>query len=123
MGENDIYDISGGVLYAAPIDGSSGWVQIGDVKTVDLSKTDIDPDAVLNDNNEYLKLHQPTEMTFTIKLKTKHNRKTFKKWLMSRGNQRDVAEGICKLVGLMQGRVNYESLYLYISIGGLIHET
>lgn len=123
MGENDIYDISGGVLYAAPIDGSSGWVQIGDVKAVDLSKTDIDRETVLNDNNKYLELHQPTEMTFTIKLKTKHNRKTFKKWLMSRGNQRDVAEGICKLVGLMQGRVNYESLYLYISIGGLIHET
>ena len=115
MGENDI---SGGILYAAPIDGSSGWVQIGDVKAIDLSN-DTDPETMSNDNNEFLKLHQPTEMTFTIKLKTKHNRKTFKKWLMSRGNQRDVAEGICKLVGLMQGRVNYESLYLYISIGGL----
>lgn len=115
MGENDI---SGGVLYAAPLDDSSGWVQIGDVKAFDLSKTDIDPDTVLNDNNEYLKVHQPTEMTFTIKLKTKRNRKTFKKWLMSRGNQRDVAEGICKLVGLMQGRVNYESLYLYILTSG-----
>ena len=120
MGENDI---SGGILYAAPIDGSSGWVKIGDVTAFDLSKTDIDPDTVLNDDNEYLKLHQPTEMTFTIKLKTKHNRKAFKKWLMSRGNQRDVAEGICKLVGLMQGRVNYEALYLYILTGGLRHET
>ena len=68
------------------------------------------------------KIFAPTEMTFTIKLKTKHNRKTFKKWLMSRGNQRDVAEGICKLVGLMQGRVNYEALYFYILAGGLKHE-
>ena len=113
MGENDI---SGGILYAAPIDGSSGWVKIGDVTAFDLSKTDVDSDTVLNDNNEYLKLNQPTEMTFTIKIKTKHRRKTFKKWLMSKNYSRDEAEAICDMLALAQGKVSYEQWFWIFSL-------
>ncbi len=114
MGENNVY---AGQLYSS--DGA-GWVKIGDVNAFDLSKTDVDPDTFLNDNDEYLKLHQPTEMTFTIKIRTKHRRKSFKKWLMSRGVSRDFADWMCRVIGLFKGKVNYETVYLYILAGGTI---
>ena len=114
MGENNVYV---GQLYSS--DGT-GWVKIGDVKDFDLSKTDIDPETALNDDSEYLKLYRQTEMTFTIKLKTKHNRKTFKKWLMSRGVSRDFANWMCQVIGLFKGKVSYETVYLYILAGGTI---
>ena len=47
-------------------------------------------------------------------------RKKFKKWLMSRGNSRDISEGFCRLVSLMNGRVSYETIYYYILAGGTI---
>ena len=113
MGENDI---SSGVLYAAPIDGSSGWVQIGDVKAFNLSETDVDSETMLNNNNKFLKLRQPIEMTFTIKIKTKHRRKTFKKWLMSKNYSRDEAEAICNMLALAQGKVSYEQWFWIFSL-------
>lgn len=50
--------------------------------------------------------------------KVKHNRKSFKKWLMSRGYSRDLAETICKLVGVSGGRTSYTNLYYFVLLGG-----
>ena len=47
--------------------------------------------------------------------KVKHNRKSFKKWLMGRGYSRDLAETICKLVGVSGGRTSYTNLYYFVS--------
>lgn len=50
--------------------------------------------------------------------KVKHNRKSFKKWLMSHGYSRDLAETVCKLVGVSGGRTSYTTLYYFILFGG-----
>ncbi|MBR2256357.1 MAG: hypothetical protein IJ899_03245 [Blautia sp.] len=43
----------------------------------------------------------------------KMSRKTFKKWLMSRGFNRDLAEWFCKAVKSFHGKKSYLSLYLH----------
>lgn len=50
--------------------------------------------------------------------KVKHNHKSFKKWLMSRGYSRDFAEAICDLVGASGGRTSYTNLYYFVLLGG-----
>ena len=111
MGENDI---SHGVLCAAFEDGE--YKPLGEIQNFEMVESENGNDSLMFKDNW---IFGPTEMTFTIKLKTKHNRKTFKKWLMSRGNSRDISEGICQLIGLMKGGVSYETVYLYIWSGGL----
>lgn len=41
----------------------------------------------------------------------KMSRKTFKKWLMSKGFNRDLAEWFCKVVKSFKGLYSYQSLY------------
>lgn len=50
--------------------------------------------------------------------KVKHSRKSFKKWLMSRGYSRDLAETVCKLIGASGGRTSYANLYYFVLLGG-----
>lgn len=52
-----------------------------------------------------------------FKLKTKHSKKSFRKWAMSRGCSRDEADAINKLVAAQKGRVSYETLYLSVISG------
>lgn len=52
-----------------------------------------------------------------FKLKTKHSKKSFLKWAMSKGCSRDEADAINKLVAAQKGRVSYEALYLSIIFG------
>lgn len=54
------------------------------------------------------------DISFTIRFKIKHNRKTFKKYLMSIGMCRDIAEKACQLVGFMGGSLSYEDFFWYI---------
>ena len=52
--------------------------------------------------------------TFTCTLTVSHNkksRKTFKKWLMSRGFDRDLAEWFCNVVKSLHGEKSYQHLY------------
>lgn len=51
------------------------------------------------------------------KFKTKHTRKAFRKWAMSKGCSRDEADAINKLVAAQKGRVSYETLYLSVIFG------
>lgn len=55
-----------------------------------------------------------TNTTFTCTLTVSHNkksRKTFKKWLMSRGFDRDLAEWFCNAVKSFHGEKSYQHLY------------
>lgn len=59
-------------------------------------------------------LLRDTPVTFTGELKLPHkkmSRKTFKKWLMSRGFHRDLAEWFCRVVKTFKGKQSYQSLY------------
>ena len=42
----------------------------------------------------------------------KMSRKTFKKWLMSKGFDRDLSEWFCRAVKSFKGQYSYQSLYL-----------
>ena len=53
-------------------------------------------------------------LTFTGEFKLSHkkmSRKTFKKWLMSKGINRDLAEWFCRVVKSFKGQYSYQSLY------------
>ena len=51
--------------------------------------------------------------TLKLYLPQKMSRKKFKKWLMSRGIDRDFAEWFCKAVKSFHGKKSYRSLCLY----------
>ena len=53
--------------------------------------------------------------TFVIKGKSK--RKTFKKWLMSIGFQRNDAELICNVLGACKGKISYYDWFLLFTLG------
>jgi len=57
------------------------------------------------------------EFTAKCKLKSKHTKKSFRKWAMSKGCSRDEADAINKLVAAQKGRVSYETLYLSVIFG------
>ena len=57
------------------------------------------------------------DISFTIRFKIKHKKKTFKKYLMSIGIKRDMADLACKLVGLHRGNLSYEDFFWYIFSG------
>ena len=65
------------------------------------------------DYTRKLKLfHEP--MSFTANIKFPHKkmkRKTFKKWLMSKGVSRDLAEWFCNAVKYYKGKHSYYDLY------------
>lgn len=48
---------------------------------------------------------------FRINFHRKISRKTFKKWLMSKGINRDLAEWFCNVVKSYHGEQNYQHLY------------
>lgn len=59
-------------------------------------------------------LAEGSDMTFSGTLilpYKKMSRKTFKKWLMSKGFDRDLAEWFCKVVKSFKGYYSYQSLY------------
>ena len=51
--------------------------------------------------------------TLKLYLPQKMSRKKFKKWLMSKGFNRDLAEWFCKAVKSFHGKKSYRSLCLY----------
>lgn len=77
-----------------------------------LSLYDISIDNVIEiDNSRSIKyLQNPISMTITLPHK-KMSRKKFKKWLMSKGIDRDFAEWFCKVVKSFKGQYSYQSLY------------
>ena len=93
--ENDI--LGNGMLYYA-VEGTDDFKPIGIVSHVDLSKVSTENDI----SDEWLDRRIiPDDMvingTFVIKGKCKC--KTFKKWLMSIGFQRNDADLICNIIG------------------------
>lgn len=110
--ENDI--LSNGILYCA-VEGTDDYKPIGAVSHADLGKVSTENDISEEWCNRRI---VPDELTINLRCETKHRRKTFKKWLMAHGYSRDVANGICHLVGLLKGHVSYETMYLYILTGG-----
>lgn len=77
-----------------------------------LSLYDISIDNVVEtDNSRSIKyLQNPVSMTIALPHK-KISRKKFKKWLMSKGIDRDFAEWFCKVVKSFKGQYSYQSLY------------
>ena len=63
-------------------------------------------------NNSIKFLSDTISVTLKCNLPRKMSRKKFKKWLMSRGFNRDIAEWFCNAVELFHGKRNYHSLYL-----------
>lgn len=57
------------------------------------------------------------EMNCKFTIRTKHTKKSFRKWAMSKGCSRDEADAINKLVAAQKGGVSYETLYLSIIFG------
>lgn len=81
-----------------------------------LSLYDISIDNVVETDDsrsiKYLKyLQNPVSMTITLPHK-KMSRKRFKKWLMSKGFDRDLAEWFCRVVKSFKGKHSYRWLYL-----------
>lgn len=58
-------------------------------------------------------LTETISTTLKLYLPQKISRKKFKKWLMSRGFDRDFAEWFCNAVKSFHGKKSYRSLYLY----------
>lgn len=82
---------------------------------ITLSLYDISIDNVVETDDsqsiKHLKYFQnPVSMTITLPHK-KMSRKKFKKWLMSKGINRDLAEWFCKVVKSFKGYYSYQSLY------------
>lgn len=79
---------------------------------IPLSLYDISIDDVVETNvSQTIKyLLNPVLMTITLPHK-KMSRKKFKKWLMSRGFHRDIAEWFCNAVKSFRGKYSYECLY------------
>lgn len=80
-----------------------------------LSLYDISIDnAVETDDSQSIKhlkyLQNPVSMTITLPHK-KISRKKFKKWLMSKGINRDLAELFCRVVKSFKGKHSYRWLY------------
>lgn len=77
-----------------------------------LSLYDISIDNVVEtDNSRSIKyLQNPISMTITLPHK-KISRKKFKKWLMSKGVNRDLAEWFCEVVKSFKGTRSYRLLY------------
>lgn len=80
-----------------------------------LSLYDISIDNVVETDDsqsiKYLKcLQNPVSMTIALPHK-KMSRKKFKKWLMSKGVNRDLAEWFCKVVKSFKGTRSYRLLY------------
>ena len=50
---------------------------------------------------------------FNVKFRHKQiSKKTFKKWLMSHGFKRDLAELFCQIIASFGGRISYQSIYV-----------
>ena len=50
---------------------------------------------------------------FNVKFRYKKiSKKTFKKWLMSHGFKRDLAELFCQIIASFGGRISYQSIYV-----------
>ena len=50
---------------------------------------------------------------FNVKFRHKKiSKKTFKKWLMSHGFKRDLAELFCQIIASFGGRISYQSIYV-----------
>lgn len=59
----------------------------------------------------------PGPIEFKVKVRIKNRRKSFKKWLMSKGYSRDIADKACERVSLMNGKISYASMYWLIMCG------
>ena len=92
-------------LLLYPVDGDN-------YSPIALSLYDISIDDVVETNvSQTIKyLLNPVLMTITLPHK-KISRKKFKKWLMSKGFHRDIAEWFCNAVKYFRGKYSYECLY------------
>ena len=93
-------------LVATP---SSEPIKFENLKPIALEE---DQDLDLTEKN---KLIFNTAWTDTFNVKFKHHKmskKTFKKWLMSNGFKRDLAELFCQIIASFGGRISYQSIYV-----------
>lgn len=68
-----------------------------------------------DDHSKYSDISlNPPELTLTFTIRSKRNRKTFKKYLMSWGLSRDTAELACVLVACHKGGLSYNDFFNYI---------
>lgn len=99
-------------------DGSLGEpVELEKLKTVELDGLELDT----NDSDnlmykyscEFLTKNRSEIIVVKTDLPRKISRKKFKKWLMSKGFNRDLAEWVCNVVKLFRGKYSYHYLYFY----------
>lgn len=111
MAEFKVCSVSDFVLRPINPDGSYGeeikWENCNDVTHfLDLDDNiDVEPYAAS-------RFFEPVALTYTLTFPhNKKSRKTFKKWLMSKGINRDLAEWFCIVVKSFKGKQSYQSLY------------
>lgn len=76
-----------------------------------------EPDESKMESETKLVFSNLQEMNCKLTIRTKHTKKAFRKWAMSKGCSRDEADAINKLVAAQKGRVSYETLYLSVIFG------
>lgn len=120
MGE---HDISSGILYAS-FDGES-YQPLGEIQNFEMTSPEKNFEAFGNQFNDgFIKgINAYSELDISADLKVehsngKHQKRTFKKWLMSRGYSRDDADAVCWLIAKCRGEVSYEYVRMVTILTG-----
>lgn len=96
-------------------DGSFGEpIELEKLKNVELDGLELGTDSPDNSmHKNSCKFLSTISCTLKCNLPRKMSRKKFKKWLMSKGFNRDLAEWVCNVVKFFRGKYSYHYLYFY----------
>ena len=94
-------------------DGNGQWKKVTELNVID-PKIFYDPDETVNNP-----FSDTRTLTFTIDISVRFHtsRKRFKKFLMSKGIQRNDAELLCQSIGCWKGLIGYRDVYLHTMLG------
>ncbi len=100
-------------------DGSFGEpIELENLKNVELYGSELGTDGSDNlmykDSLKFLTENFSGTVVIKSDLPRKISRKKFKKLLMSKGFNRDLAEWVCNAVKLFRGKYSYHYLYFYV---------
>ena len=99
-------------------DGSFGEpIELEKLKTVEWDGlelgTDSPDNSMYKNSLKFLTKNSSEIVVIKSDLPRKISRKKFKKWLMSKGFDRDLAEWVCNVVKFFRGKYSYHYLYFY----------
>ena len=94
-------------------DGNGQWKKMTELNVID-PKIFCDPDETVA--NPWCDMFVDW-MFYTGSVRSSTSRKRFKKFLMSKGIQRNDAELLCQSIGCWKGLIGYRGVYLYTMFG------